>query len=354
MSKRSIRILTNIRRLNQSFLPDAPLSFSSADSGHGLAGAIKFISQCLRTNIVILDEDDKGLLLACALKCVLPFERFRIVSVDLVLRRPTTLAQRFKARLKRILLSRVDRCVLYFKDLRGYERFYGIGPDRAVYVPFKVNDWDKIQSWSDANLAEAYVMCAGRTMRDVKTFVEAIRLSGCPGLLHQQKPEVMAKHGTLGWNGDLPPNLRLVIDDSYQHEVFLDFIAQARLVVVPRFRNDIGPAGIATYLVAMALNKCVIISEGPGAEDVLDGQAVIVPPENPERLAEEIKRLWNDEELRARVAARGYEYAMSLGGYERLLSDILRTSIELVCGENLSPTDKVSECIQTRPNTITN
>jgi glycosyltransferase involved in cell wall biosynthesis len=167
-------------------------------------------------------------------------------------------------------------------------------------------------------------------MRDVNTFVEAIRLSGCPGLLHQQKADVMAKHGTHAWKGDLPPNLRLVVDDSHQHEVFLDFIAKARLVVIPRFRNDIGPAGIATYLVAMALNKCVIISEGPGVNDVLTDEAVIVSPEDPEALARQIELLWNNHQLRAEIAARGKEYALSLGGEERLHRDILRASIQSI------------------------
>jgi glycosyltransferase involved in cell wall biosynthesis len=254
--------------------------------------------------------------------------RFRLVAVDLVLRAPQTAMARLKAAVLRLLFSRVDRFIFYFNRLEGYQRFFGIGPDRAVYVPFKVNDWDKIHLWSDTSSDGDYVMCAGRTMRDVNTFVEAIRRAGCPGLLHQQKGEVMAEHGTQAWKGELPPNLELVVDDSYRHEVFLDFIAKARIVVIPRFRNDIGPAGIATYLVAMALNKCVIISEGPGAEDVLTDQAVIVPPEDPERLAEQITLHWDDHGRRSEIAARGAKYARSLEGEKRLLSDILRVSTD--------------------------
>src|SRR6185436_18356764 len=129
------------------------------------------------------------------------------------------------------------------------------------YVPFKVNQLAEIQR----RLAVEppgdgeYVMCAGRTMRDIRTFVEAMRRVDCPGILHQQPADMMAAHGTEVWQDELPPNLKLVIDDSFSHEVFLDFIAKARLIVIPRYKNDIGPAGIATYLVAMAMNKCVVI-----------------------------------------------------------------------------------------------
>jgi hypothetical protein len=75
-----------------------------------------------------------------------------------------------------------------------------------------------------------------------------MRRAGCPGMLHQQPKDMMAAHGTSAWDDDLPPNVKLVIDDSKSHEVFLDYVQQARLVVIPRFKDDIGPAGIAHIL----------------------------------------------------------------------------------------------------------
>lgn len=330
MRSGQIKLLSNFLGLDQVIGDDQTFVLEYVREEESVLG---FVGKCLRADVVILNTDQKRLMIAGLLRWLMPFARFRLVSVDLILRPRKTFKDRLKIFCQRILFSRVDRFVLYFKNLRGYQEFYGIGPERLAHVPFKVNDWEKIQLRPRTGPGEDYVMCAGRTMRDVNTFVEAIRLSGCPGLLHQQKAEDMAKHGTVGWNGELPPNLKMVIDDSYQHEVFLDFIAQARLVVIPRFRNDIGPAGIATYLVAMALNKCVIISEGPGAEDVLTDQAAIVPAEDVARLAEEIKSLWNDETRRTAIASRGYQYAMSLGGEQRLLSDIVRVSIEGVASK---------------------
>ena len=233
------------------------------------------------SDLVLLNIDQKRLMLACLLRWVWPAARFRLVSADLILRPPKTAKDRLKVLLKRVLFKRVDGFVLYFKDLKGYERFYGIGPGRAIYVPFKVNGWDEISRRPPGTPDGSYVLCAGRTLRDVGTFVEALRRSGCPGVLLQQKRELLAEHGTSEWAGELPPNVELIVDDSDHIEPYLDFISKARLVVIPRFKGDIAPTGISTYLVAMALNKCVIISGGPGAEDVLtDGEAVIVPPED--------------------------------------------------------------------------
>lgn len=321
-----IRIFTNLRALNQSHFSEAPLTFSYANDDDG---AKQFLAGCLSSDLVIVHTDPAKLMLACALKVVLP-RRFKIVSVDLIVRTPRSLSGRLKTFLQKILFKRVHRFILYFKDLRGCERLYSIGPDRAIYVPFKVNQLEEIKRRLASEPAGdgEYVMCAGRTMRDIKTFVAAMRRVECPGILHQQPADMMAAHGTAVWQDELPPNLKLVIDDSFSHEVFLDFISKARLIVIPRYKNDIGPAGIATYLVAMAMNKCVVISEGPGVGDVLTNEAVIVPPEDSEALAWQIELLWNDHTRRREVAARGQKYAELVGGDDRLYGDILRNCVK--------------------------
>jgi glycosyltransferase involved in cell wall biosynthesis len=335
MTEKAIRILTNMRRLNQSHALGTPLSFHYVGSLGKPAGAIEFVKQCLRADLVVLDAEIKNLMLASTLKFLLPFLPLRIVSLDLILRTPKSSFGRFQAFLKRLLLKNVDRFLLYFKNLDGCERYYGIGRDRAVYVPFKVNGWEQINARPRGTADGDYVLCAGRTLRDIQTFVEAMQSAECPGVLLQQKRELLTAHGTAAWSGELPPNVQVVTDESDRIEDYLDFISQARLVVIPRFKNDIAPSGISTYLVAMALNKCVIISEGPGAEDVLTDQAVIVPPEDVHSLAEQIKQLWHDDNLRSEIAVRGYDYAVSLGGYDRLLADVLRASLQNLADSNV-------------------
>ena len=325
---RTIRIVTDIQGLTQSLLPEASLSLSYVGSGHSWADRLRFIAQCLRSDLVILDTAVDKLLLACALKWALPILRFKIVSVDLILRTPKSRVGRVKAFYKKFLFKKVHRFILFFKDIRGCERFYGIGPDRMIYVPFKVNGWEVMQQRPTPSADGEYVLCAGRTLRDIQTFVEAMRRNNCPGVLLQQKRELLEAHGTAAWSGELPSNLELVVDESDDLEPYIEFVSKARLVVIPRFKSDIAPTGISTYLVAMALNKCVIISDGPGAGDVLTDEAVIVPAEDAEALAEQIGLLWNDAALRTTIASRGLEYATTVGGKERLQRDILLSSIE--------------------------
>ena len=317
--ERKLHIATN-------FEVPAGFSFEGVSfSGLG-EGLISFVKTCLTSDVVVLNIDQKKLMIAAVLRR-LPFVKFRLVSVDLVLRQPKTFRDRCKTAIKKILLSGVDRFVLYFRNIDGYKRWYGIDSDRVAYVPFKVNSFERIVERSGQHGHGEYVLCAGRTLRDVETFVEAMRVCDCPGVLLQQRRDLLTAHGSRSWSGELPPNVQLVIDEGDSFEDFVDQVAKARLVVIPRFKHDIAPTGISTYLLAMALGKCVIISAGPGAEDVLTDQAVIVPPEDFEKLGAQIERLWHDEKLRPDLSARGYDYAMSLGGYDRLLADVLRVGI---------------------------
>ena len=318
------RVVSNFKRMARAAGADAALEHEYVGEE---VGAVAFLRKCLAADLVILNIDQKRLMLAGLLRLLWPFARFRLVSADLILRPPKGPKDRVKVFVKRVLFSGVDRFVLYFRNLEGYERFYGIGPDRVTYVRFKVNGWDEIEARERPAPGGAYVLCAGRTLRDVGTFVEAMRRAGCPGLLLQQRRELLAEHGTAAWESGLPANVRLVVDESDQIGPYLDFISGARLVVIPRFKGDIAPTGISTYLVAMALGRCVVISAGPGAEDVLDGEAVVVPPEDPASLAEQIGRLWEDAGARSETAARGRAYAEEARGEERLLADILRASL---------------------------
>jgi glycosyltransferase involved in cell wall biosynthesis len=324
MRNRPTSIISNFKRMGGVAARDESLSHEYVGEE---VGALEFMRKCLGSDVVLLNIDQKRLMLASLLRLFCPAARFRLVSSDLILRPPKSLKDRLKVLVKRVLFSRVDGFILYFKELSGYERFYGIGPNRVTYVPFKVNGWEQISARSTASPDGEYVLCAGRTLRDVGTFVEALRRAGCRGVLLQQRRELLAEHGTSAWAGELPSNVELIVDDSDRLEDYLGFIERARMVVIPRFKGDIAPTGISTYLVAMAMNKCVIISEGPGAGDVLTNEAAIVPPEDPERLAERIKLLWEDEAMRTKLAARGRRYAEAAQGEERLLSDILRASI---------------------------
>lgn len=270
----------------------------------------------------MLDETGKHLFLACVLRRVF---RFKLLCVDPVLPRPAGgLLERIKARGRRRLLASVDRFVLYFRDTAGYQQYYGIRPERTVYLPFKAN----VPPSRGADGDGGYILCAGRSRRDIDTFVRAMRKTGLPAIIVQQAGRASTAHGTPIWTNELPVNVRLVIDEG---EALWELLLNARLVVIPRYKDDINATGISLCLSAMAWGKCVIISRGPGADDVMtDGQAKFVEPENPEQLAEAAERVYYDADLRRSLAGRGRAYAESLGDGHRLARDLMQEGLAML------------------------
>ncbi|NOT57248.1 MAG: glycosyltransferase family 4 protein [Deltaproteobacteria bacterium] len=91
------------------------------------------------------------------------------------------------------------------------------------------------------------------------------------------------------------------------------------------------PFGI-TLLEAMTFGKAIIATKVGGIpEFVIDGHnGVLIPPDDSTALAEQIRRVMNDRELRARIGKNGlmvveekYDYTVLIRRYEELFSRIL-------------------------------
>lgn len=323
MADQQKRVLTNFNLIG--YLGGDERSYAFTRVAHDWK---TYLKQCANADLVIIDNDADKVYLACLIR---PFCRFRLVSVDVILRPPRRLKDRLSRLLKRALLTQVDKFIFYFKNTAAYERLYGINSTKIDYVPFKVNGWDE-GCLPPTSPEGDYVLCAGRTLRDVKTFVAAMEIAGCPGLLLQQQNEELRAHGTTPFTGALPANVRLTVDEGDDLATFLEFVAGAKLMVIPRFKGDIAATGISTYLMAMGLGKCVILSRGPGAEDLLKDEALLVEPENVPALAQAIRQMWDDDDRRKQIAAAGKRYADRCQGSRRLAQDVWKSSLRCLDG----------------------
>ena len=52
MQKRSIRIISNFKKMDQSLLPEEPISHEYIGDSGGWSGAIRFIRKCLQSDLV--------------------------------------------------------------------------------------------------------------------------------------------------------------------------------------------------------------------------------------------------------------------------------------------------------------
>ena len=211
--------------------------------------------------------------------------------------------------------------------MSGYEKYFGIGPKNASYLPFKAN----IRYGHEYKVSPdgEYILCFGRSERDYDTFFAAMAKLPYPAAIPQPDLESLRAHGSrFTWKLDaLPPNVKL-LPDAGTDESLLRIIENARLVVLPIIAARIAPSGIGTYLNSMLMGKCVILSEGPAASDVFTNEVILVPPEDPAALASAIRRAWEDDELRLRTAELGRRYAESCGGEPELRQRVLDRALE--------------------------
>lgn len=325
-SQGSIRIISNLQRLEGIRTDRFRVEHGFVGNEGDFWDGVPLFFQSFRSDVVLLNNDSRRLLGFCLLRYFWPFGRCRLVSVDILLRRPIGWQQRLWARIKRLLLRKVDRFIHYFKDLEGYEKWYGISPAHSVYVPFKVN-LPKIPPREEVAAEGEYVVTIGRSHRDLQTFIAAMRQVDYPGLLVYQDASIFRQHGTELDLSQLPSNLRAELHDG-RMDTYNDFVRRAKLVVLPIVADCISAAGISNYLLAMAFQRCVIISEVPATRGLLSDQAIIVPPADPLALARAIRQAWEDNQLRERTADAGRRYAEQMGVETRLLRDIVE-----ICGD---------------------
>jgi glycosyltransferase involved in cell wall biosynthesis len=213
--------------------------------------------------------------------------------------------------------------------LDGYQRYFGIGPDRSSYLPFKPNIRYRVNYRVDPE--GEYVLCLGRSERDYDTFVRAVAKLPYPAAIPRPDPGMFHLHGSrLSFQlSELPPNLRILEDDG-STESMVRMIEGAKMVALPILGGRISASGIGMYLNSMVMGKCVITTVGHGRSDVLKDEALFVPPEDAEALAAMIRRAWEDRDLRLRTAEAGRIYAESCGGEPELRQRVLDRALETV------------------------
>jgi glycosyltransferase involved in cell wall biosynthesis len=314
-----IRILTNMTRLSNLRHEGMEFDFHYHTS-RGLTAALAAFVRSFRHDYILINGTvNQGLVLAM-FKVLVPFHRARIVLLDILLSTPTGIRGRAKAWLIGRLLRRIHRIMLYYNNTSGLQQHYAIPADRFLYVRFKINQREKIAEITPRD--GGYVFCGGKTRRDFATLFAAVEGLDFPVKVVTTDNSDIARHGSFVDEREAPPNVEVVRLDG-SPEPFISCMASARLVVIP-ITPEICGAGISVYVQAMALRKCVIISAGPAAEDVLtSGQAIIVPPSDPAALRHAIERAYSDPAYRAQFERNGYEWAMTLGGEEQLYESIL-------------------------------
>jgi glycosyltransferase involved in cell wall biosynthesis len=308
----------------------------------GVSGTSMYASSCceilrqLRNSDLVIINGLEMTLKLCELFAVAPWLRRPLVAVDVVLRKPESVKSWLSAAMTQQLLRKVDYFLHYFRDLSGYRKYFDVGPERSGYVPFKPNLRYRVEAKPDAD--GEYVLCLGYSMRDYKTFFKAVGKLGYPAAIAAPNFAELCRHYSRFPRSlsEVPANVRLLADDGSQ-ESLVRMLRGAKMVVLPILKSSLCASGIGICLNSMFLGKCVLISRGPGASDVLTNQALLFEPEDASALAVAIHRAWEDASLRKNTAAAGHAYALSLGGEPELYERVLTTAVHWYTHRRCSP-----------------
>ncbi len=331
MTHKIIKIVSNLRRLDGVQSEQFGAVTDYVGDRETFYGGLCLYFRAHGNDVVVLTGGTWRLLGVCFMRMLIPLGNFKLVAVDFILSRPINSKQCVIAWVKKLLLRKVDRFILHFKDTSEYERIYGIPPSKCGFIPFKVNYWEKIISEDQPSSTEEYVFTAGRSYRDFPTFIEAMRSVEYPGLLLYEESGLLKRSATDVDLSNLPSNL--IASKNEGEQSWVAFIRRAKIVVVPLLPSTMYAPGLSLYLMAMAMGKCVIVTEGLATRNMLENEAVIVAPKDSVALASAIRRVWVDDNLRCQTAEAGRRYAERCAGEYRLLSDIVQ-----FCGELCSMT----------------
>lgn len=317
--RRALRCATNIPGVDTALHQAAAVRTTPLEAVLTLPMRERFAA--LRALDVIAIANHPRLLMEVAGQLMAARSRARLVGIDILLPKPSGVRGAVRGLLSRLLLRRVDRFYLFQRDVVQLDRHYDIGA-RCEYVPFKCNVWERASQGALLPRDQGYVLHAGRTNRDLACFLAACWRTPVPTVLLLQKHEVMRTHGTGRRLPDTPPWVRVVEHDGAR-ATFEAYLAGARVVVIAIRGDSITSTGCSTMLDALALRKCVIISDGPATRGILDTDcAVIVPSGNAAALGEAIRRCYRDAEGRRHTAERAMARAVHFGGADRLHADL--------------------------------
>jgi glycosyltransferase involved in cell wall biosynthesis len=251
--------------------------------------------------------------------------KIKIVFFDMLLPRPYSIGDYFRAYIKRIVFKFVDRFIFLHKDISGYFRYFRIEKNKCTYVPFKANNIDIISKYQITD--NGYLLSCGASYRDYVLLAKALQHYSCHTTVVLPEDNLAGFHHSI-IDETLFNDKVTIIRHDFSQESWYKILSECRAVVLPIRSDAIQCAGLSVYLEAMAFGKPVVITEGPATRDLLtEESAAICPADDPVALSEAMKRVMEDENYRMRLIKNGYEYVHSLGGEDRLVKDILKVLV---------------------------
>jgi glycosyltransferase involved in cell wall biosynthesis len=186
--------------------------------------------------------------------------------------------------------------IMLYSAFPGYGRLYtryGVPMHQVAWQPYAVEP-SRFRMERPATEGTT-IISAGHHRRDIDTLLRA-----AARLDRSVHPiELFASVAV----GDVPPQVHF--RGTVEPDVFLPEVANSRFMVVPLIDSPNNAAGITALVTAIMCGRPIVATATAGARDyVIEGvNGLLVPPGDPEAMADAIERLDRDPELLAALAA---------------------------------------------------
>ncbi len=222
-------------------------------------------------------------------------------------------------------LRSVSRLVVFSSNQAAIlHDYFGIEPERVVTVPFGVDtSYYDAQNTTGPVGGGGLVAVGSDSARDYRTLMEAVRLARVPLTLACTPRNIAGL--------DLPRDVRVL--SNLPHKDYRRLILSADLVVTPTVAPAY-PSGQSVMLEAMSMAKATLTTDSAAIRDYVTNEVdgVLVPPREPEAMAEMIVNLLADKE---RLRALGNSATLTVQrdfGLEQLWQKISRLMTSLSKG----------------------
>ncbi|NEP63054.1 MAG: glycosyltransferase family 4 protein [Symploca sp. SIO2G7] len=210
-------------------------------------------------------------------------------------------------------LTSVDLVICYsLAESERYPNYFNSDQNKFVFVPFGV-DPSKVEKFRVTNAEEKYILAAGYSNRDYRTFLCAVSSVEMPVVVITKKYKL---------DGCKIPNHVQVFYDIYGEEYYHK-LQNAAFVVVPTGDPTVS-AGQLVALEAMYFGKPVIATKSQGIVDYIeDGcSGLLVAPGNVESMRKAILEFKNNPNRTRNIGVTGEAVVKSKFNVENFANSV--------------------------------
>lgn len=211
----------------------------------------------------------------------------------------STWKSKIKYRAMRIIFSSLHCAVCSStSEVEYYKTAFRWEEGRTYFIPFHADPEDLAASYDERS---KYVLTAGRTFRDYKTFMAAIESLGVQVIIVSSEENIGKRH--------IPHNVTIKYDISMTELKML--MQESAVIVVPLEDRNIS-TGQSVLLQAMAMGKAVVATETAGTVDYIDHMesGMLVHPGDSTAMREAIDYLMDNEKERVRLGENARKKVM--------------------------------------------